>query len=431
MFRPGNVLLVVILLGTIACAIWTAGAHPWTGGPGPLLNFLGRLAGVAGMVLLLLATIVSIRIPRFDQPFGGITQLWKVHHVLGLSSLLLLMAHPLLLAFSRLPASPHAAAGVLWPPRDAVDSWIGWAALLAMMAFLIPTFSIVGRRYYQLWKAVHAVSAAAVVLGIVHTLMFARTVPVWLWWALSAAAAVALMYRLVLRKIRPGQRFTVSAVTPLTDDVVELSLVPEHGPVFTYWPGQFIYLSPLDPDIEAGYREEHPYTISSAPSEAQLRTGIKALGDASTALQHVQPGTGAYVDGPYGRFFDPNATGAELWIGGGIGITPFVGRARSLLSSDSTPDIHLVYCANEVGRAYYLDELQSIAEAVPGFAVTGHYYYEEGSINRAWLAERIPDFAQRTVYICGPGPLIDVVHSICREAGVPRRKIHSEAFTFL
>jgi predicted ferric reductase len=243
------------------------------------------------MVLLLLAAVVSIRVPRFDQPFGGITELWKVHHILGWGSLLLLMAHPLLLAFSRLTVSPQAAAAVLWPPRDALASWLGWAALLAMMAFLMPTFFVVGPRYYQVWKALHALSAAAVVFGIAHTLMLARTVPVWTWWALSGAAAVTLLYRLVWRKVRPGQRFTVSAVTPLTDDVVELSLVPEDGPMFKYLPGQFIYLSPLDRDIEAGYREEHPYTISSAPGEPVLRTGIKALGDASTALQQVQPGT--------------------------------------------------------------------------------------------------------------------------------------------
>jgi hypothetical protein len=68
--------------------------------PAALLNALGRLTGVAGLALLLLAAALSARVPGFDQPFGGLTRLWHTHHLLGASSLILLLLHPILLAMA-------------------------------------------------------------------------------------------------------------------------------------------------------------------------------------------------------------------------------------------------------------------------------------------------------------------------------------------
>ena len=50
--------------------------------------------------MLLLAAALSARVPGFDRWFGGLTRLWKSHHWLGAGSLVLLLAHPLLLALA-------------------------------------------------------------------------------------------------------------------------------------------------------------------------------------------------------------------------------------------------------------------------------------------------------------------------------------------
>lgn len=60
----------------------------------------------------------------------------------------------------------------------------------------------------------------------------------------------------------------------------------------------------------------------------RLRFGIKDLGDASHALQTVTPETRVLIEGPYGEFFERRFPQRDmLWLGGGIGITPFVGGA--------------------------------------------------------------------------------------------------------
>ena len=60
-----------------------------------VFNLLGRLTGVIGLALLLLAAALSARVPGFDQPFGGLTKLWHTHHLLGAGSLMLLLVHPI------------------------------------------------------------------------------------------------------------------------------------------------------------------------------------------------------------------------------------------------------------------------------------------------------------------------------------------------
>lgn len=430
--RPGNLLLLVIVVLPGAVAAWLAGSQPWAG-PGPLLNLLGRLAGVMGMTMMLVAATVSIRIPGLDRPFGGLTELWKVHHWLGGGAFLLVMVHPLLLALSAATVSPQAAAATLWPGTGAgtLATWLGWGGLLAMMVYLAPSFSFFGAPHYQRWKALHALSAAAVLMAFAHTVMLGRGLPAWAWWTLGGLAAAALAFRLGWRKLKPGARYRITRVEPLADRVVELSLAPVDGPVMRYDAGQFVYLAPLDRELAAGYREEHPYTIASAPQEPELRIAIKDLGDASKALQTVREGTEALVDGPYGRFFEPEPGLGELWLGGGIGITPFIGRARALAHAGVPVDIHLVYCANDPDRAYYLHALRQVADAVPGFQVWPHYFRDEGPLRGDWVAARCPDAAARAVYACGPVPMLDLCERIARSLGVPPSRYHSEEFDFL
>ncbi|MCA1799435.1 MAG: ferric reductase-like transmembrane domain-containing protein [Xanthomonadaceae bacterium] len=427
--RPGNFAIgIIVLLPTIVAA-WLAAPAGWDAQS--TLQWLGRLAGIAGFVLMLVAASVSIRIPGLDQPFGGLTELWQVHRWLGTGAFLLLLAHPLLLALSAAAVSPAAAAEVLSPPATHRAAWFGWAALVAMMVFLAPTFSFFGAPRYQLWKRLHALSALAVLLGFAHTLLLNRALPAWAWWALGALAFASIAYRLVWRKLHPGARYTITAVTPLADRVVELALERPRGQRMRFDAGQFVYLAPLDPALTAGRRQEHPYTICSAPADPQLRIAIKALGDATAALQHVRPGTDVLVDGPYGRFFEPGEQDRELWVGGGIGITPFVGRARAIGLAGAPVDIDLVYCSNDASRAYYLDELVAIAERVPGFRVWPHYFRDEGPLDAAWIAQRCEDVSARRLYACGPAPLLRETRIIRAALAIPRRRYHSEEFSFL
>lgn len=410
--------------------------------PQALLNMLGRAAGVFGLSLLLVAAALSARVPGFDQPFGGLTKLWRTHHLLGAAALLVLLAHPVLLALASAAHGHHLAVATLFPPLDyqatwtTWATWVGWLALLLMIIFLAPSFAFFGPPNYERWKRIHALAGPTVVFALVHTWLFSRTMPaqldvvIWSVFALLTLAAVA--WRFVFSRRVGRLAYRIVDVDRVANNVVEVSLAPERRSL-KYQAGNFVYLTPLDRSLAAGHGEEHPYTLSSAPEEDHLRIAIKDLGDASRALQTIEPGARVTVEGPYGRFFPPGRPydSPELWVAGGIGITPFLARLRHLAQRGQRVDIVLVYCVQDEARALFDAELRELAGRIDGFVLEYHYFYQEGPIDSDFLNTSCPDLTGREVFVCGPEPLNRRLLEHTRDAGILSERIHTEDFQLL
>lgn len=401
-----------------------------------LLNAAGRLTGVAGLTLLLMAAILSARIPGLDRPFGGLTRLWRTHHRLGAWSLILLLTHPLLLAFSAGTTSLSAATSTLFAPLSDLASWSGWAALILMMIFLAPSFSFFGHPQYERWKKLHRLAGPAVALALIHNFWLSRGLPQWLdltiWSVLALMAVGAVTWRFVFSRRIGRLDCRVTKVDRVANNVVELTLKPERHKL-AHEAGNFVYLAPYDRSLEAGYGEEHPYTLSSSPLEPALRIAIKDLGDASRAIQSIQEGAHATIEGPYGRFFtNPNAvTVPELWVAGGIGITPFLARMRHLQQIGEPADACLIFCVQDEARELYGQELRTLASSLPGFSLNFHHFYREGPITREYIEKICPDMTRRLLHVCGPRPLSNLVVQHARTAGIPVSSIHTEEFELL
>lgn len=406
------------------------------------LDLLGRLAGVVGLACLLVAGIVSVRVPGFDRPFGGLTRLWKVHHYLGFACFLLLLAHPLLMALARVPLSPAALLPVLLPGAREWALWAGWIAFLALVAFLAPSFQLFGRPEYQRWKALHFVSGLALVAGLVHAFPLTRSLPptvaAVLWGTLGGLALAVFLWRGTIARRVLRRPWRIVERRDLAERVAQLFLEPEDGRPLAHEPGQFVYLTPHDSGLAAGRDEEHPFTVSSAPGAPRLELTVKDLGDASRALLGVAEGSAAAVEGPYGDFLSPRLRGRrQLWIGGGVGITPFVSAARARAAGgdgsggEGWGDTVLINCANDPSRAYLLDVLQATARELDDLAVHPHYYAREGALSGGFVLDRCPDAARREWLVCGPPVLVELARRLARELGVPRRRFHSEDFAFL
>jgi len=429
----GSIWLLALLPSAIALGMLRPGD---LASAGSVLNYLGRLTGISGLSLLLVAAALSCRVPGFDQPFGGLTKLWQTHHQLAAVSFLLLLAHPVLLAFAAAEVRLDVALSILLPGRADPALWSGWAALLLLMVFLAPSFKFFGEPDYQRWKNLHRLAAAAVVLALGHSLFLARTLP-WpadavFWLGLAALAVASMGYRFLYARTLGRQRHRLERVEHPARNVVELALAPEGEPL-RYTAGQFVYLTALDPTLPAGHRQEHPYTISSAPEEPELRIAIQGLGDASRALvQHARPGIEMAVEGPYGAFFPTQESGEpELWIAGGIGITPFLGRIRHIIASDSPVDAVLIFCVQDESRALFLDELVDASAREPGLRLQMHYFHQQGPLAREFVETVCPDAASRAVHACGPMPLLSIVHSLSRQIGIPHARIVTEEFDLL
>jgi len=430
----------IIVISAAACAVWTAAVTggAWIHeGPAAALTIAGRASGFLGLALLLIAAVLSARIPRLDRWFGGLTDLWQVHHVLGGISLILLMAHPLLLGLAA-SADAEALGGavdVLFPPMSDWATWTGWAALVLMMIFLAPSFAFFGRPHYERWKRLHRLAAPAVILALIHAAQFGALLPVpayrGLLLAFGLTAIASLIWHLGLARRFARLHYRVERLISIANNVVELALVPTGKKHLEYEAGQFVYLTPLDRNLAAGYGEEHPYTLTSAPEEPHLSVAIKSLGDATRAIQTVRPGSPVRIDGPFGYLFPERSERDQIWIAGGIGIAPFLGRIRHLAYAGFEHDIDLIYCVQDEARARFADELNAFAERIEWFSLHLHLFYSQGPLDRGFVLGCCPHAADRDAFVCGPPPLDRLARRLLREAGIPRRRIHHESFELL
>lgn len=179
---------------------------------------------------------------------------------------------------------------------------------------------------------------------------------------------------------------------------------------------------------------------SSAEHPERLEFTIKELGDYTDKIGSVQPGSRAYVDGPYGSLTLPTeAVTGIVMVGGGIGVTPIVSMLRTLRDrQEQEPRLIFVYAANQLDDLAFRAELDSmvssneldldviyvLANADEGW--TG----ETGFVTSELLQRHLPaDSLERWNYvICGPPPMMEATEAALLSMGVPLSKIESERF---
>lgn len=131
----------------------------------------------------------------------------------------------------------------------------------------------------------------------------------------SVAAVVSLLRRVGAR------RRALGAITELVrhpdNKVLKVAIkLQDHWP--GHEAGQFAFVT-FDPDEGA-----HPFTISSAwQGDGRMFFLIKGIGDYTGQLPGtLQVGQPVTVEGPYGRFGFTGEKPRQVWVAGGIGITP-------------------------------------------------------------------------------------------------------------
>ncbi|MEW6682990.1 MAG: ferredoxin reductase family protein [Nitrospirota bacterium] len=382
----------------------------------------GVWLGWLGAGLLSVSLVLMVREPGFAAWFGGLERMYRWHHALGTVGYALILAHPLALAAQFLPRDPQGAWRILSPFTRSWTAGLGWLALLGLVAGLAVTY---GRRLrYSLWRPLHASLGLGVMLGLAHVV----TVGGWSVsaWLLIASAGLALSWR-VWRADRGGgaRPYEVSTVSHPSRRLSEVTLRPLATPLAVA-PGQFVMVAFFEGPHYRGCGEYHPFTASYTAPDGALTVDIKDLGDCTRHIQSLEAGVAARVQGPYGTFLADRPEAPELWIAGGIGVTPFLAALRAGPVTRST---EFIYLSRELRDAAYLDELNGYAAGQPLLHVRPLVMQEDPTPLFAMLAT-VSDLPGRHAYLCGPPPLITAVTKWLRQHGTPQSHIHFERFDF-
>jgi predicted ferric reductase len=413
---PSRLTIPLLLLASMAGPVW------WALPEGlPPLRSLGIILGWAGCGLLFGSLLLMLRETWLSRWLGGLADMYRWHHRAGVIAYVALLAHPLALAADSWPEFPALAWQTLSPFGNGWAVRLGWLSLLLLMFGLAATFAT--RIPYRSWRWLHASLGIGVLLGLGHLLQLGIEEPVL---PLLALAALLLGWRFIRDDAGLAARpYIVRSATPIADGVVEICLQPLAEPIAAD-AGQFVLVAFLSGSGFRGCGQFHPFTISSIGTGGEIRVGVKALGDCTRHLQSIAAGVPARVHGAFGSFLSGQPATAQLWLAGGIGVTPFVALLRAGPLSQPTTLIYLYRSATD---AAYLAELKTLAAADRLLSLQAHATGEQPP-DVASLLPAGRDLANRECHVCGPPAMVAAVRKALRQRGVTTRHIHFENFDF-
>jgi predicted ferric reductase len=395
------------------------------------MTSIGQVSALIGLAMFSVSLILISRIPFLEPYFGGLDRIFQAHRHLGIFGFLLMLIHPLALAVRFIPVSVTEAGKFLVPSADDVPKTLGIIALLLMMGLIGATLFAHWR--YQVLLKTHRVLGIAFMFGVAHALFIpsdisGNIVLTVYCGGLALFAIGAYLYRTVLKGAIPKHHYVVKQVRALSSQVTEVTLDPVNTPL-TFKPGQFVFVSFKDAVVG---REVHPFSISSAPHERELRLTIKALGDWTSVVSKLSRGVSAEIEGPFGGFTEARAeTDNEVWVAGGIGITPFLSRARALAKTGTHKHIDFYYTAQNQHEMLFLPELLGIAEQNPSMRIIPHVADTDGFLTATAMQEKSGSLGLRDIFVCGPPMMMQSIIRQCRELGVRSSRIHAEEFSML
>lgn len=235
------------------------------------------------------------------------------------------------------------------------------------------------------------------------------------------------------------QRWRVQSVQQESADIRSLVLAPETGAAPSFAAGQHL---PIRITTAAGETLLRTYSLSSAPSDGQLRISVKAQGVVSRHLhEQVQVGDVLDVRPPLGSFTLNSDTDRPLvLIGAGVGITPLLSMLREQVALGQGRRIHFFQGARTLAELPFQAELCELMQRAGGLlkihralsmpeadALPGRDYEQHGRIELAQI-KAVLSFDDYDFYLCGPAAFTQAIYDGLRDLSVADVRIHAEAF---
>jgi predicted ferric reductase len=394
--------------------------------------------GFVGLSMMGLQFFLTGRFRRITSPYG-IDVIYHFHRQISSVAFILILLHPLIIFIS-------TPVTLLFLNPVSAPWWMtaGTAGLVAL-AILILT-SIKRKEWgirYEPWRLTHAfLSIGVVALSLIHIEGVGYYVqgPLkrWFWIGLVTAWILSLVYVRILKPIWMVKRpYTVEEIIRERGKTWTLVLRPEGHPGISFKPGQFAWLKIGKSPFAI---REHPFSFSSSAMRSdKIEISIKELGDFTSKIGEVSPGTRAYLDGPYGTFTtDRHTAPGYIFTVGGVGITPVISILRTLADRREKRPLLLFYSNKTWEEMTFREELEGLTQRLNLQVIytltepPEDWKGERGRINSEMMARYLPENRVECEYfVCGPDPMQMAVKTALQELGLPLEKVQSESFNFI
>ncbi|WP_414563987.1 MULTISPECIES: ferric reductase-like transmembrane domain-containing protein [unclassified Anabaena] len=395
--------------------------------------------GFIGLAMMALQFALTARINRIEASYG-VDIILQFHRYISLVAFAFILLHPLIL-FVVQPETRELLNFVTAP-------WRARAAVLATVALILLIVTTIWRQQlkipYEPWRTSHGILAVlAISLGLTHGLgvgyylgLFWKAV---LWTAIALTALWLLIYvRLVKPMFMTKKPYLVEEVRQERGDVWTLALRPRGHEGFRFQPGQFAWITL---GISPFRMREHPFSMSSSGDNTErIEFSIKALGDFTKRIKDVEPGTKAFLDGPYGVFTTDRYedTAGFVLIAGGIGITPMISMLLTHAERQDERPYILIYASKTWDDITFREELHELQQKLDLTVVhvlkdpPEDWSGETGYVDKELLERHIPKRrGTRQYFICASPKMMDQVEAALHQLEVPTTNIHMEHFNLV
>ena len=435
----------------IPTVLWLL-AEPGVFQPADFMALRGDMvqySGIIAIACMSVAMILSLR-PRWPERWmGGLDKMYRLHKWLGIAALVTSVVHWLwgqgpkwAVGLGLIERPVRGARPAIENPIEAlfmslrggaegVGEWAFYLAVLLIALALIRYFP------YHLFFKTHRVLAAVYLLLAFHTVVLTKfaywTSPVGVVMALLLASGAWAAIIVLLRRVAAGRQVRgriVSLQFYPGVKTLETEIEVPHG-----WPGhkpgQFAFAT------SNASEGAHPYTIASGWRDDVRRITFitKELGDHTSRLrERLQVGQEVKIEGPYGCFTFDDGRPRQIWIGGGIGITPFIaGMKHILLERDAIADalpsrtIDLFHTTADYD-ATAIGKLNADAAAAD---VRLHVLVDsrDGHLSGERIRAAVADWRDASIWFCGPPGFGEALRRDFAAQGFPvTQHFHQELF---
>lgn len=399
------------------------------------------LTGITAWVLMTLCMVIAIRPLFLDRWMKGLDKAYAVHKWAGIWALVLSLSHWAgdkspgwfsALGWINLKAKPEK------PPVEGLINWIGlghdlgYIAIYILMALAI--VALVHMIPYGLFQKTHKVFVVLYWMLACHsTLMIPAQ-----WWGTPAPYLQVVLSLIgcwcgwlsLTQKYNKKYRYDaiIESIDQNDMGLVNLNLQMGEHATFSHHAGQFVF-------VDFGARHgAHPFTLASAQTD-KLRFLIKPLGDFTDQITHlVRAGQKVIVEGPYGQFNFKSQQTHQIWVAGGIGVTPFVSRLEHLAEhGGSSETIDFWYCTRTAQENMFPENLDSLckkANVILRPLVADHNELLTAEIIHQTLNQKGMGLDDVSVWFCGPKGFGKALRHGLKSLGLSEQHFHAENFHF-
>mgnify|MGYP001550554516 CR=1 FL=1 len=431
---------------------WLLADTPW---PQPFSYFAFRgvfvqWSGGVAIGAMSIAMLLATRPAWLEARLDGLDKMYRLHKWLGIAALVAGVGHwwfakgtKWMVGWGWLQRPVRGAQGQ-GPVLGSVEQWLrdqrGLAEGIGEWSFyaavVLIVLALLQRFPYRLFVKTHKWLALVYLLLAFHSVVLLKAA----YWAQPVGWLVALLLgagtlsallvlggRVGAGRKAAGRIDTLHYYPEL--DVLESRIALPAGGWRGHRAGQFAFVTSHPAE------GAHPYTIASAwaPSDPAISFITKALGDhTSTLRDSLRAGLPVTLEGPYGCFtFDDDAA-RQIWIGGGIGITPFIARMKQLAASRAgdaplRQPVDLFHTTRDVSQQA-LAKMQADAQAA---GVRLHVWIDgrDGLLSAERIRAAVPDWQGASFWFCGPSGFGQALRRDFCAHGVPQRRFHQELFS--